>query len=126
MLNSELVERFKIDLKTFFGLAMPILYCQAIIKQILRWFKCYVIVGSETKNILIPICSTVYNIVLCDYTAQSLFACTKCYSAAANQKNRALFDKSTKIGAHVDYHPINIFGYGSAHRCTLGSHSNSL
>jgi len=33
-------------------------------------------------------------------------------SAAANLKNHALFDKSTKIGTHAGYHPINNFGYG--------------
>ena len=47
-------------------------------------------------------------------------------SEAAKQKNCALFDKSTKFGTHVDYHQINIFGYGGAHKCTHGDHSNGF
>ena len=34
-----------------------------------------------------------------------------------NKKNCALFDKSTKFGTHVDYHQINIFGYGGVYKC---------
>ena len=47
-------------------------------------------------------------------------------STAAYQKYCALFDKSTKIGTHVDYYLLIIFGYGGAHNCTRSSHSNSL
>ena len=47
-------------------------------------------------------------------------------SEAAKQKNCALFDKSTKFGTHVEYHQINIFGYGGAHKCTHGDHSNGF
>ena len=47
------------------------------------------------------------------------------YSTAAYQKYCALFDKSTKIGTHVDYYLIIIFGYGGTPNCTRSSHSNS-
>ena len=46
--------------------------------------------------------------------------------AVAYQKYCAPFDKSTKIGTLVDNHLINIFGCGGAHKCTHGSHSNTL
>ena len=42
------------------------------------------------------------------------------------QKYCARFDKSTKIGTHVDYYLTIIFGYGGTHNCTHSSHSNSL
>ena len=46
-------------------------------------------------------------------------------SVAAYQKHCALFDESIKFGTHVDYHhQINIFGYGSAHKCTQGDHND--
>jgi len=47
-------------------------------------------------------------------------------SAAAYPKYYALFDKSTKIGTHVDYHLINVFGYGGDHQCTHGDHGKKL
>jgi len=48
------------------------------------------------------------------------------YSAAAYPKYCTLFDKSTRIGTHVDYHLTNIFGYGGNHQCTHGDHGNRL
>ena len=42
------------------------------------------------------------------------------------QEYCALFDKSTKIGARVDFHLINIFGYGGAPKYTCGIHCNAL
>jgi len=47
-------------------------------------------------------------------------------SIAAYPKYCALFDKSTKIGTQVDYHLINIFGYGGNHRYTDGDHGERL
>ena len=48
------------------------------------------------------------------------------YNAAAYQNYCALFDKSTKIGTHVDYYLTIMFGYGGTHNCTHGSYSNNL
>ena len=42
------------------------------------------------------------------------------------QANCALFDKSTKIGTHVDFYLIKIFGYGGALKYPHGDHSKRL
>ena len=42
------------------------------------------------------------------------------------QANCALFDKSTKIGTHVNFHLINNFGYGGTLKYPHGGHSNRL
>ena len=42
------------------------------------------------------------------------------------QANRALFNKSTQIGTHVDFHLIKIFGYGDTLKYHHGGHSNRL
>ena len=42
------------------------------------------------------------------------------------QANCALFDKSTKIGTHVDFHLIKNFGYGGTLKYPHGGHSNRL
>ena len=42
------------------------------------------------------------------------------------QANCALFDKSIKIGTHVDFHLIKIFGYGGTLKYPHGGHSNIL
>jgi len=42
------------------------------------------------------------------------------------QANCALFDRSTKIGTHVDFHLTKNFGYGGTLKYPHGGHSNIL
>ena len=64
-------------------------------------------------------CMTVFHIFTTSKFSTSLIHLLHhlCYNSAAvkfiYQANFALFDKSTKIGTHVDFHQINNFGYGS-------------
>ena len=59
------MKRFRVDLKTFLGLAMSNQCCHAVTKLILGWFVGGIF-GQETQKLMIPIYSTtvLYNVVV--------------------------------------------------------------
>ena len=51
------MQRFRVDLKTSLGLAMPNQYSQTVRKQISSWFW-EIILGQNPQTFMIPIYST--------------------------------------------------------------------
>ena len=47
------MQRFRVDLKTFLGFAMPNQYCHAVTKEIFGWLIGGIF-GQETPNFNIP------------------------------------------------------------------------